>query len=300
MAPEKRFESIEGEELYRRLATGKPVVILDVRTEAEFVKRHIPGSLLIPLHDLESRIKEVPNSGTPIAVVCQQGYRSASACHLLSEYGYGPMLNLEGGIDYWPGPVVDGPQNGNGNGNGLPRIFPSSFLTRNFDLLPKGLALDVAMGEGRNSIYLATRGFDVDGVDVDQERVSAARAAARKLQAPIRAMVGNFEDGTYIIPIETYNAIVVFNYLHRPLFNDIKSGLLPGGVVIYQTYTVDQPKFGPPTNPAYLLKPGELREVFSEWEILNYREIIGPSRSDGKMRAIAGIVARKPADSPLD
>jgi rhodanese-related sulfurtransferase len=297
LAPKQRYEPIEGEELYRRLATGKPVVILDVRTETEFVSRHIPGSLLIPLHELESRLAEVPNSGTPITVICQKGFRSMSACHLLSEYGYGPMYNLEGGLDRWPGPILRGTNN---NGQHTRRICPASFLVNNFDLLPKGLALDVAMGEGRNALYLATRGFDVDGVDVDADTVASARAAARKLGAPIRAIVGNFEDGTYIIPIDTYDVITVFNYLHRPLFKDIKDGVVPGGVVVYQTFTEDQAKYGPPTDPKHLLRRGELREVFSDWEILNYRELIGPARGTRKMRALAGIVARKPLPVPID
>ena len=124
---------------------------------------------------------------------------------------------------------------------------------------------------------------------------STIRAAARRIGAPIRAIVGNVEDGTYIIPIETYDLIVVFNFLHRPLFRDIKDGIVPGGVVVYQTFTVDQPRYGRPTNPDYLLQPNELKQVFADWELLRYRELIGPSRKDSEPRAIAGIVARKPS-----
>ena len=65
--------------------------------------------------------------------------------------------------------------------------------------------------------------------------------------------------------------------------------------MIYQTYTEDQVRFGRPTNPDYLLRPGELKTVFADWEILRYRELIGSSRRNGRTRAIAGIVARKPA-----
>jgi SAM-dependent methyltransferase len=156
------------------------------------------------------------------------------------------------------------------------------------------MALDFIMGEGRNAIYLATRGFDVDGVDPDPHAVAQARIASRKLGVPIRAIVGNVEDGTYIIPIEAYDVIVVFNYLHRPLFQDIRDGLVPGGVVVYQTYTVEQARYGRFTDPDALLEPGELRKQFSDWEILRYRELSGASR-DGEMRAVAAIVARKPA-----
>jgi rhodanese-related sulfurtransferase len=291
LPPIKRYETIDGDELYRRLALGRSVVLIDVRTESEYASGHIPGSLLIPLHELESRHAEVPNSGTPIAVICEQGQRSASACQLLAEHGYGPMLNLSGGIHTWPGPTIESPEHGSTHPHG---ISPTSFLVDNFHLLPKGLALDVAMGEGRNSIYMATRGFDVDGVDADPETVARARAAARKLGAPIRATVGNFEDGTYIIPIEAYSVIAVFNYLHRPLFKDIKDGVVPGGVVIYQTFTTEQARFGRPKNPDHLLRRGELRDVFSGWDVLAFRELVGTSRKNHQMRAIAGIVARKP------
>jgi rhodanese-related sulfurtransferase len=286
----ERYEAMEGEELYRRLALGRSILVLDVRAPSEFEKGHIPGSMLIPLHELEQRVREVPNSGMPIAVVCEHGLRSVSACRLLAEHGMGPLFNLTGGLGAWPGPLAGRATDGR-PGHG---IAPSSFLVENFDLLPKGLALDLAMGEGRNAIYLATRGFDVDGVDADPRALERARAAARKLGAPIRAILGNVEDGTYIIPIETYDLIVVFNYLHRPVLRDIKDGVVPGGAVVYQTYTLDQVRFGRPKNPDHLLKPNELKELFSDWEILRYREVIGPARKDGQIRAIAGVIARKP------
>lgn len=291
MSSDQRFESIEGEDLYRRLATGKSILVLDVRTPTEFDEAHIPGSVLIPLQDLEQRVREVPNSGMPIAVVCEHGLRSVSACRLLAEHGMGPLYNLERGLAGWPGPLEGRVS------NGQPRhgIAPSSFLVENFDLLPRGLALDLGMGEGRNAIYLATRGYDVDGVDKSPRAVERARAAARKLGAPIRAIVGDVEDGSYIIPIETYDLIVVFNYLHRPLFQDIRDGVVAGGGVIYQTFTVEQARFGHPTDPDHLLRPGELKQVFQDWEVLRYREVIGASREDGQPRALAGIIARKPA-----
>jgi len=291
VAPEKRYGEIAGEELYRQLATGKPMVLVDVRTEAEFEQGHIPGSRLIPLQSLDARIKEVPNSGTPITIMSESGRRSEMACRLLAANDYSPLFDLDGGFNGWPGPVATGREPGTYHQHG---ITPSSFLVRNFDQLPKGLALDFIMGEGRNAIYLATRGFDVDGVDPDPQAVAQARIASRKLGVPIRAIVGNVEDGTYIIPIEAYNVIIVFNYLHRPLFKDIRDGLMPGGVVVYQNYTVEQAQYDRLTDPDSLLEPGELKKQFSDWEILRYRELSGASR-DGEMRAVAAIVARKPA-----
>jgi len=228
LASEESFKIIEGEELYRKLAMGEPIVVLDVRTETEFANSHIPGSILIPLHQLENRLGEVPNSGSPVAVVCEHGIRGVSACRFLAEHGIGPLYNLTGGLQTWNGPTEAGTD---GHWDRNRTVAPARFLVENFDLLPRGLALDLATGEGRNAIYLATRGFDVDAVDVSADAVARARARARRLGAPIRAVVGNVEDGTYIIPIESYDVIIVFNYLHRPLFNDIRDGVVPGGVV---------------------------------------------------------------------
>jgi len=290
LPPQKRFETIDGAELYRRLALGKPLVLLDVRTGTEYEERHIPGSLLVPLQDLEAHIIDVPDSGVPVAVISESGLRGASACSLLAQYGRGPLLNLDGGLKEWPGPTSEGPDSQRHHEHGL---APSSFLVKNFGLLPKGLALDLAMGEGRNAIYLATRGFDVDGVEADAQAVAQARIAARRLGAPIRALVGNVEDGTYIVPIESYEVIVVFNYLHRPVFKDVKEGVVPGGVVVYQTFAMDHAGTEQSRNPERLLRPGELREVFADWDVLQYRELAGRSR-EGEARPIAGIVARKP------
>lgn len=292
MHPGDRFKTIGADALYEKLALGEPFCVMDVRTESEYAEAHIPGSILMPLHELPARVAEVPNGGTPIAVVAEHGHRSSSACSFLAEHGYHLLFNLDGGIDRWPGPLAAGL---NGQHHPQQLIAPTPWLVDNFNSLPKGLALDIAMGNGRNAIYLATRGFDVDGVDVDPDVVAQARAAARRFHAPIRAIIGNVEDGTYIIPLEAYDVIVVFNFLHRPLFRDIRDGLKPRGVVVFQTYLEEQIKFGKPRNPAHLLKRGELAQVFSDFEILRVNERVDSAVPGGPPCALAGIVARKSA-----
>ena len=106
MTRDSRYCAIDGEELYRKLVMGEPVVVLDVRTETEHAARHIPGSLLIPLHELQSRVGEIPNSGTPVAVLSEKGIRAESACKLLAEHAISPLLNLTGGLQHWTGPTA--------------------------------------------------------------------------------------------------------------------------------------------------------------------------------------------------
>ena len=164
---------------------------------------------------------------------------------------------------------------------------PASFLVENVDLIPGKRVLDVAMGKGRNAIFLAKAGFDVEGVDISEEAVKDAVALAKKEGVSIKAVVANLE-GNYRIEEESYDAIICFNYLQRSLFDQIKRGLRGGGVVIYETFIVDQVKFGRPRNPDYLLRYNELLDVFRDFRCLRYREGIIENR-----KASAAIVAQK-------
>lgn len=164
---------------------------------------------------------------------------------------------------------------------------PAQFLVENIELLPGGRALDVAMGSGRNAIYLAKMGFDVEGVDVSPAVVNTALESARKAGVAIRVQVVDLE-GDYLIQEDAYEVIVCFNYLQRSLMPQIKGGLRKGGMVVYETFIVDQAHFGRPKNLDYLLKHNELLNMFRDFRCLRYREGIvkGP-------KAIASIIAQK-------
>ena len=164
---------------------------------------------------------------------------------------------------------------------------PAQFLVQNVDLLPKGRVLDVAMGSGRNAIYLARLGFDVEGVDMLPEAVDIALELAQKDAVTIKAQVADLE-GNYYIEKDTYVVIICFNYLQRSLVSQIKDGLRKGGIVVYETFIVDQARFGKPKNPDYLLRHNELLDMFRDFRCLRYREGVfeGP-------RAVASIIAQK-------
>jgi len=169
-------------------------------------------------------------------------------------------------------------------------LEPASFLVENVFLLPKGRVLDVAMGDGRNSIYLARMGFDVRGVDISAEAVDRAREAAARLGVAIKADIADLE-GEYGIGVGAYDAIICFNYLQRSLVPKMKSGLRVGGVLIYETFLIDQAMWAQPKNPCFLLQHNELLRLFGDFRCLRYRE--GIFESDQNRRAIAGIVAVK-------
>ncbi|NYT00860.1 MAG: methyltransferase domain-containing protein [Methanocellales archaeon] len=175
-------------------------------------------------------------------------------------------------------PITDIHENG---------LEPSKFLVENVELLPKGKVLDVAMGSGRNAIYLSKRGFDVEGVDVSPKAVGIAIELARKTGVTIKTQVSDLEED-YFIEKNAYEVIMCFNYLQRSLIPQIKDGLRKGGMVVYETFIVDQAHFGKPKNTNYLLKHNELLDMFRDFWCLRYREGVfkGP-------KAIASIIAQK-------
>ncbi|UCG65249.1 MAG: class I SAM-dependent methyltransferase, partial [Deltaproteobacteria bacterium] len=115
---------------------------------------------------------------------------------------------------------------------------PAQFLQKNIGLLPKGRALDIAMGRGENAIYLARMGFEVEGVDVSAEAVHNASEAAQRAGVTLKAEITDLEH-KYVIKEGTYDVIICFRYLQRSLIPQIKDGLRNGGMVVYETFTVD-------------------------------------------------------------
>lgn len=166
--------------------------------------------------------------------------------------------------------------------------MPSPFLVENIDILPPlGRALDVAMGNGRNAIYLAQQGLEVEGIDISVELVESATNSASALGVSLNAKVADLENDFHFEK-STYDLIMCFNYLHRPLISQMKQGLRVGGIIVYETFIVDQAQFGRPRNPDHLLEHNELLKMFKEFRCLRYREGVFPGP-----KAIAGIVAQK-------
>ncbi len=151
---------------------------------------------------------------------------------------------------------------------------PLKFLKEKLDILVKGKALVLAMGEGRNAVFLAGNGFDVDGCDISEKAIEKTKLFARESGVTLNAFVADLEE--YKISSDKYDLITCFYYTQRDLIPQIKEGLKKGGMVMFETYSIDQLKYGKdapgPKNPAYLLKHNELLDSFRDFRILFYRE----------------------------
>ena len=133
---------------------------------------------------------------------------------------------------------------------------PSDWVRRWAALIaPGGRALDLACGSGRHARHLAALGRQVLAVDRDP----AARAALAGV-AGIEVRIADLENGAWPFAPESFDAVVVVNYLHRPLFPHLVGALRPEGVLIYETFAAGNERYGRPSNPDFLLQPNELLE----------------------------------------
>jgi tellurite methyltransferase len=274
------FRTIDHDEAARLLASGE-VTVLDVRTPGEYAGLgHIPNAWLIPVDLAASAPAVLPEDQKPVLVYCEHGVRSVAASQLLVAAGIGEVLNLAGGLAGWSGPREFGPGALRG---------PSPWLIENADLLPRGgRVLDVACGRGRHALLMASAGFDVRAIDRNPEAIGFLSRTAARMNLQIDAAVIDLEtDPPAVLPAAAYDAILVFNYLHRAQIHALRDALKPGGRMFYETFTTRQAERGHPKNPDFLLRDGELKELIAPLTVVRSRE----GEFDG--RFIASIVAER-------
>jgi SAM-dependent methyltransferase len=146
---------------------------------------------------------------------------------------------------------------------------PSEWVIRWADRVPSGgRVLDLACGAGRHSRYFVGRGCTVEAVDRDP----AVLAGLSDIPG-IATRCADLEGASWPYGGQVFAAIVVTNYLHRPLFPHILTALAPLGLLIYETFALGNERYGRPSNPEFLLKPGELLEVArGRLQVLGFEE----------------------------
>jgi SAM-dependent methyltransferase len=162
-------------------------------------------------------------------------------------------------------------------------IAPSPWVTRWGPLITHGEVLDVACGSGRHARWFAGRGVGVVAVD----RVMRSIPGVRFVQADLETGHGwPFSAGRFA-------CVVVTNYLHRPLFADLRASLAPDGVLIYETFMIGNERYGRPSNPAFLLQPGELLSAFADLRILAFEQGTAKAPKTAVIQRLCATVKQK-------
>ena len=174
---------------------------------------------------------------------------------------------------------------------GRRRAFgPASFLLRTVHRLPRGRALEVACGSGRNLALLARHGFRVEAIDLSHAGLVAARTGVGVGHRPLAAIQADLE--MFPLPPARYQVVVNVRYLQRSLWPGLKRCLTDLGMIVFETFLRDQAKIGHPRNPSFLLERGELARGFRDFEILDYEE--GLFASEDEPAFLARMLARRP------
>jgi len=176
---------------------------------------------------------------------------------------------------------------------------PSPFLITHLPRLPRGKALDVATGRGRHAYFLATQGFSVHGIDRNREALEFLAAQAREAGGlPITTEYIDLEADDRNPPdlgTERYDLILVFFYLYRPLFPQLIKALKPGGVILYETFLLENHLHRQhPRRKEFCLEPNELLTLLRDVQILHYDEGDHRGISQADQAFTARILARKP------
>jgi SAM-dependent methyltransferase len=164
---------------------------------------------------------------------------------------------------------------------------PAGWVREQMSALPVGgRVLDVACGRGRHALFLAAAGFKVTAVDRDREALMLLRKLAAQGRMDVTTVEQDLEHGAAYLGTAEFDAVIVINYLHRPLFPALRRALVPGGVLVYETFTIAQAQHGRPRNPQYLLLPGELDALVAPLRVECRRE------GEFEGRRVASVLAR--------
>jgi SAM-dependent methyltransferase len=251
------------------MRSAVPGSVLDVRAEATFAAGHAAGAVNIPLEQLAQRVYELPPKGSVIHLYSDDPDRRREAAAALGLRGY---LVREASLV---------PADLRESGPSQARLWqPSPLLVEALEHIrpyaetgaPPLRALDVACGCGRNAVYLALHGCQVDAIDVLPDALAQARDLARRCGVCLHTVRQDLKRAAEL-PVGRYGVVTVLRFLHRPALPAIGQSVAPGGFIVYEAFHWRDPGRGRmPPRPGQGLRDGELAAAFAAFEPLIARD----------------------------
>jgi SAM-dependent methyltransferase len=289
--------AMESLDLQTAQSCAETFAVLDTREPEAFARGHLLGSGHIPCAELHARRSELPPRDAAILVVAEDARAAAMAAATIEAMGYSAVSWLDAPLGALAGGLWDRAP--------AARLWrPAPFLKRVLSLITWSqetapgssalaanppLALDLACGAGRDAVFLAQHGFEVEGWDHAPEALERTRELAKRHGVTIRTELRDLERPDLPPPARHFDLIVCFRFLHRPLFPWMERALAPGGWLVYETFRVGQERFGRPIRAHFLLARDELARAFPTLETIHYEE-----REPGTGPVTARLLARKP------
>jgi tellurite methyltransferase len=256
--------------------------LIDLRPLSRFRNGHIPGSCHLSVDEIDHRFV-LPSRERPLILLSDSVEHCADAARRLHRLGY-TAQPVDSPISLWPGPWESGDEQ-------IPIWEPSTLVATWASRLPEGPALDLACGSGRDAVFLARRGADVTGIDLLPDALEQARRLAARHRVDVRFLQADIEKDPSSWDAR-WGTMNIQRFLHRGVFPLIKDRLLPGGLLLCETFLERQAVTRrKPHSPAHLLKPGELYAAATGLVVLAYHEGLN-DRGDW----MASLVARKGGD----
>jgi tellurite methyltransferase len=249
--------------------TDAALAILDVREAAQFAAGHFPGSGHLEQREWLARRSELPPRHQPVLVVGATPEESRTAALALESLGYARVFALEQPIES----LADARDTSPPRSLWRPAPYLEWAIAAFAQRIPNGPAIDLACGSGRDAVFLARRGLEVEAWDRAPETLKRAAELAAREGVRLNLIECDLERLRPPLPAERFALLTCFRFLHRPLFPHMAAALLPGGVLVMETYRKGQERFGRPTHARFLLEDGELRAAFPSLEILHEEEL---------------------------
>ena len=232
---------------------------------------------------------ELPANHFSIALI-GNGEQLRAAELFLEDKGYNVQDKLISNDSFWT--IASEEKQTESGCHSTPLWQANPLLTENIDCIESNTIgrtmIDLACGAGRDSVYLANRGWQVTSIDNKPSALERCQKLADSMNVSLTTLLKELENQSQPLKNLSADLVLVMRYLHRPLFPEIDQLINPGGILVYSTFMIGSEKFGSPRNPNYLLAPGELAETFSSYQILKDEQ---HELADG--RPVAIFIAKK-------
>lgn len=248
------------------------IALIDCRSQAEFEHCHVKEACHIPAADLFKRMHELPKRSEPLQIygfeeeikqalvfLESKGYQVTSSWVWDESLVRENAIPVEGGLAskrlWQPAKCIEHFQ----------QVYGYKLTAEN----RKPTGLDIGCGSGRDMVYLSSHGWQMSGIDFHSDALERAQNLAQFNQQSITTHALDFEstENALLTLEQEFDLVCVVRYLHRPLLDQIKTIIKPGGYILYQTFMQGCEKISNPRNPRFLLEAGELARQFQDFRI---------------------------------